>query len=361
MEPYAILAFFVLMAGAGWLAAGRRRSHRSVRPAWTKVAKRLHGTLEPAAGDGRPRPGGSETRLFATVKGVPVAAEPFFRKDDPLAAGTCVSAAVIDPDEFELAVARRDTLETIRLVIGAEELTTGDDAFDRNFRIQSSDADLARLWLDGPTRRAMIAATTYSFRIGAGRAEARSTGLDRNDRRLVATVTAVARLARRGSDIHEAWTGLARRLGGAVEAERRRWPVIEVEADGVPIVIAVRPAKAAGDGARTELAAIPLGGVRECFAIGPALPAWTEALTPVDPLPATLGAYRARSEQPPATQGWLERQGSVVADLEPRLVAYDGQRLWMELDGIVLDRRRLQGAILAVQALASRDTQGPYR
>jgi hypothetical protein len=72
-----------------------------------------------------------------------------------------------DPSLWPELTLRRETVgDKVRAAFGAGDLRTGDDAFDRAFRVEAKDAGWALRVLDPPARAALLAATGSFARVG---------------------------------------------------------------------------------------------------------------------------------------------------------------------------------------------------
>jgi hypothetical protein len=361
MDAYAILGFFAVMGLVGWLAAGRRYQRPTVSPAWRRLAKRMDGTIRPARPDGQPgRPRSPALRV--THEGVQVEAKLVeLESNDDMALLTCITADAQNDDGFTVSVSRRGALASLERALGTEVIATGDSDFDRECQVQSPTPHRVQAWLDGPLRRAITASTGYSFSMAEGRIAARRSGRDDDERRMVAAMTAVARLARRGKDLRLAWGRLANKLGGTVAAESTTWPTIEIELDAVTVAVTVEEPTDGDSSACMRIATKPLGRLRERFAVARSLPLWSAGLDPMDGGEVVRRGSSAVSADPAKTGVWIERHAALLASARPDSLTHDGQLLSVTLNGISMDEVRLRNAVALVAALGSRDEQGPYR
>jgi len=361
MEAYAILGFFAVMGLVGWLAAGRRHQRPTVSPAWRRLAKRMGGTIGPARPDHQPG-GLASPALRVAQEDVQVEAKLVeFEGDNDVGLLTCITADAKNDDGFALSVSRRGALATLERALGAEDIATGDSDFDSEYQVQSSTPQRVQAWLDGPLRRAIAASTSYSFSMAEGRIEARRSGRDDDERRMVAVITAVARLARRGKELRLAWGRLANKLGGTVAAQSTTWPTIEIDLDAVTVAVTVTEPTDRDTGSCTRITTTPLGRLRERFAVARSLPLWSAGLDPMDAGEGMGRGSSAVSADPPKTAVWLEHHAALLASAKPDSLTYDGQLLSVTFDGITMDEVRLRNAVTLVGALGSRDEQGPYR
>ena len=355
MDAYAILGFFAVMGLVGWLAAGRRQ-RPTISPAWRKLAKRMGGSIRPARSDdeaGRP----ASSALRVAVEGVEIEAKLVeLERETDVALHTSVTAEAQHDYGLELFVTRRGALAALERALGSEVLVTGDDDFDAECQVVSPTPPRALLWLDGRLRRAITASTSSRFSVAEGRVEALRLGRDDDERRMVAVITAVARLARRGKEIRQAWGRLAHRLDGTVAAQTKSWPDIEIDVDGVIVAVTVQEPAAGETVPCTRVATKPLGRQRERFAVARSLPLWSAGLEPM-----SVSDRSAVSANPSKTSACLERIATRLAATKPDSLTYDGEMLSLTFDGIVQDEARLRAAIALVASLGSRDEQGPYR
>ncbi|MBW2524142.1 MAG: hypothetical protein JRI23_08200 [Deltaproteobacteria bacterium] len=361
MDPWLVLLFFGLMGFVGWYAAGRPRRRRSTSAAWHRVAKRFGGTAAQEHGDVLNRTA-NQHALQVTVDGIAITADLAnlaSRRDVELL--TVVRAEVERDYGFELKVAPRGVATDLDRILGPEDVPTGEEAFDRAFYVRSQSPELVPLWLDGPLRRAISASTGYSFTISAARVEARRTGRDDDERRLSATIKAVARLARRGEVLRSDWRRLCKRLDGTIDSPGQLLPAIEVDVDGVPVTLTIEPPQGEAQSVCTQVTTLPLGRQLERFAVGGSVPSWAASLEPV-PLEQAAGADRSVvSSDPSKTARWLDARRQALRSIAPASLSYDGEILSLCFDGVTMDVGRIRTAAKLIGTLGGRDDQGPYR
>lgn len=323
----------------------RKRADR----AWHKAAKRLGGTFTPLEGD-HPFDGGARSRtLQACVRDQRVLVDHVKRGKSLL---TRIRTRYAGPRGFKLTV-DVGALARVERAFGGQDVETLDRAFDARFVVASSAPGLAVSWLDGGTRRAILAASDYWFEVDEGSVEALRTGLETDEVRLVAAMTAVARLATRETELRRQWGRLGAALG-TVRGGKGRWPSIEIPRDGITVRVSVQFGSESD--CRTELRISPPNPDRERFVLGTPRPSWAEELAPVHASPL----LPARSEDPSATEARLAAVREQLEAIQPRALHHDGRDMCVVLEGIVMDNARLGSSANLLARLAGRGVS-PYR
>lgn len=350
----AVMVFFsVLVFALAVVLVREIQARQRVDEVWTKVADRLGGTFIKKADIGSGFHQLATSRLTVSIED----------REVVVVSGTGraiqmqLTASATRGDGLELEVRRKSALPNQVGLPGSEIVRVGDRAFDGKFVVKANGEHLARLWIDGGIRRAVTAAGNYGFVVSEGKVTARRGGLENDETKLIAAITATARLARRGTDLERQWRKMAGNLGGVEPSHDGRWPAIDVSADGVSMHINVE--SELEPGCETVVVAQPRRPSWERFVLGNPRPSWALKLRRV--ADTRWLAKPLFSEDPSRTATWLTELREQLDSLQARGMSFDGQRVRLGLEGIVLDEQRLRAAVDFVALLCRRMDADPYR
>jgi hypothetical protein len=347
-----VMVFFTVLVFALAVVLVREiRARQRVDEVWTKVADRLGGTFIKKADIGSGFHQLATSRLTVSIEGREVVVVSGTGK----AIQMRLSAADTSSDDLKLEVHPKSAL--LSLLPGTEVVRVGERTFDGKFLVKANGEHLARLWIDGGIRRAVTAAGSYGFVVSEGKVTAHRGGLENDETKLIAAITATARLARRGTDLERQWRKMAGKLGRVEPNHDGRWPAIDVSADGVSMHIEVE--SELGPGCQTVVVAQPRRPSWERFVLGNPRPDWALKLRRV--ADTRWLAKPLFSDEPSRTATWLTELREQLDSLQARGMSFDGQRVHLGLEGIVFEEQRLRAAVDFVALLCRRMDADPYR
>ena len=150
---------------------------------------------------------------------------------------------------------------------------------------------------------------------------------------------------------------MGRNLGGVEASHAGSWPSIDVSADAVSMQIMVESELESG--CQTVVSAQPRRPSWERFVLGNPRPDWVRKLQRV--VDTQCLGKPVRSDDPARTATWLTELREQLEGLQPRGVSFDGTRVQLGLEGIVLEEQRLRAAADFVALLCKRMDVDPYR
>ena len=112
-------------------------------------------------------------------------------------------------------------------------------------------------------------------------------------------------------------------------------------------------------GCQTVVVAQPKRPSWERFALGSPRPEWARNLRRM--VDTQCLGKPVRSDDPARTATWLTELGEQLESLRPRGVSFDGRRVLLGFEGIVLEEERLRAAVDFVSLLCRRMDVDPYR
>jgi len=329
------------------------RARQRVDEVWTKVADQLGGTFVKKADIASGFQDLATSQLTVSVEDREVVVV----SGNGRAIQMQLSAADTSSGGLQLEVRPKSALPSLVGLPGTGIVRVGDRAFDRKFVVKANGEHLARLWIDGSIRRAVTAASAYGFVLSEGKVTAHRAGLENDEIRLIAAITATARLARRGTDLGQQWRDLGSNLGRVEASHDGNCPPIDVSADSVSMHIKVE--SELEPGCQTVVVAQPKRPSWERFALGSPRPDWARKLQRV--VDTQCLGKPVRSDDPARTATWLTELREQLEGLQPRGVSFDGTRVQLGLEGIVLEEQRLRAAADFVVLLCKRMDVDPYR
>ena len=290
------------------------RSNEAANRAWQAAADQLGGEFDPRQGRW-----GARTRELVVPSGdarIVVDLHTFTRGKNASEIHTRARVDVANADDLVLTVRPRRLLTGIEKALGGQDAKTGDAKFDQEFVVETNDQALARAWLTTEVRDALRAAGGYELSIRNGFLSLQKHVLEGDTDRLVALVKACGALQRRGENLRAGWQQLASDHGVSLDADR--WRIV-IDEGRVPLRIETEPE---GEETVTVVEGRSVGGKMDAY-----------ELSADDVRAKRVGALR---------------------------VASDGERVRVELPGIVTDSDQLAEACDLATMLADQQSSA-YR
>jgi hypothetical protein len=262
------------------------------------------------------------------------------------------------PGELKLRITPAGGFSGLARAVGFEDVPVGDEDFDAEYVIKASDPEIASLWLNAAVRKRIQAVPDFRFKLERGRVEALCPYLVDEPSLMVAAVEAAVSFADGRQRLARAWKKLAREHGGRLELVTGGWARLDLEIDGVPVMVTTRDL---GDRHFTVVTA---------EAVGPTLPEMVlsherhlhEAVLPIAPDARTPEGYELFTREPERFAAVFD--GGVMAAveaLEPVKVRLDPDRVTVLVAGLEIRREVLRRAIALAIRLAGRANLGTYR
>ncbi len=366
-----IIAFFLLYRlGAvrppSVRGAGGRRRGRSKTP-WRDAMAELEGSPYKLEGNSSVVIDGKKPEAFqAHVEGVKVLVM-------RTGSRVVIEASSSHPERLQLGVEGRDDL-VFRDDAQESRLLTGHGAFDRHFDLTTNNLDLSLLWLTRYVRQRLLVAMSFGVKLEPGKITAERRADDPfNPEEIVEAAKAVARLTDQGRTMTGRWREIAQAVGGSLASPESAWKLgssstISVEDRGTSVQISVTRSseedESRGECLRTIVSATLLHSDDERFVLyRDVAPRGTRRLMRVRDFDDELGEeLELRANKAAKKLKRLNaRRCRVLRELSPLQLVGDGDRVVLDLQGLVLDHARLLLAVETVGDLAAPVSAGPYR
>ena len=332
---------------------------------WTKAARLVEGEFEPPSGPWYRR---STMTIKARLHDVGVLVDHY-----TVTAGnvsqtfTRCRARALGASGMKLKVKKSGVTSGLGRSLGFQDLATGDTPFDERFVVKASDEDLARAWLDGPARDALMSLQHYQLELKGGELKGIRANVEKDPAALVQAINAVAALAAGGRRILLRWRDLTEALEGELVTEVAAWTPdagvkVEVRRRGAQVVVDALWGEGRKARLLTRVRCHLVASTAERFSITRGSSADRELQRvelPPDQLPEQ---YMAGSEQPEQTARRLDPQlCRRLADLGPAAVSAEGQTVTVLLEGLEMDAGVISRAADLALDLASTFSEGVYR
>jgi len=335
--PIAIIAFILVLALAAVVLLVRKFNEK-LRAGWAEAARRLGGTYQPKVGPWYRR----TSHIRAELGGQPILIDHYsVSTGQSSITYTRCSAPVDFAGDLELKIYPKGFWSKVGEGLGAQDIKTGDPAFDEAYVVKASDEARARAWLDPEVREAITRLGGYRLTLKNGRLVSERAELESDPDRLQRLAQTTATVARRGAQLRNFWLDAATQRGGTVEEPSHGRLRIAIDGDSVPLRIDTRTAQ---EGA-TEIVARRLSADGERF-----------VLSPRD------GEWAIDSDEPDLTHRRISPEiGARLDRLGPLRIEADREELRVVTTGLEGDPERLAEAVALAEELAQADPRGAYR
>jgi hypothetical protein len=321
---------------------------REIDRAWRAAADELDGEIAPGDISGR--------KLIATVDGSRVVVDHYERGTVEGLSETFTRAVVKStaPPDFRLRVDAAHLLSGLARAVGFQDVPVGEEAFDDDFIIKSNDPEAAKLVLNSRVRAAIRAAEGYAsgswdFELKNRKVTAISSGLKVLPGEIVAVARATAALADGRQRVLSQWKKVARAHGGAVEPRAGGWATMDLDLDGMAVVVDTRKIR---DDHFTFARARVRGGTLEPFVLARERHAYQSRL-PKAWLDRTPSGYELWTSDPQRVSAQLDDETlAVIERMRPAKVRGEEHHVIVTWDGITTSLEQLERGIEAAVSIA---------
>ncbi|MEQ9320562.1 MAG: hypothetical protein RIF41_15450 [Polyangiaceae bacterium] len=334
---FAILLVVIAVVATAWLI---RNHSRKVRWGWAEAARRLGGTYEPKVGPWYRR----TSHLNAVIDGQSTLIDHYtIHTGQTSITYTRCTAPVDFAGDLELKIYAKGFFAKLGEGLGAQDVKTGDVAFDEAFMVKASDEARARAWLTPEVRAAITRLGDHRLTLEGGQLKAERANLETDPDRLQRLAEVTAAVARRGAELRQFWQKETAERGGVIEEAGRGHLRIAIDGDSVPLRIDTH---ATGEGG-TEIVARRLSAGGERFVLSPNRGSHDWAI---------------ESDDPELTRRRISPEiGERLDRLAPLRVEANEDELRIVTTGIEGDAERLAEVVALAEELAAADPRGAYR
>ena len=237
-------------------------------------------------------------------------------------------------------------------------MPVGDAEFDEKYIVASSDPEAAKLWLNRAVRRKLGAISDAVFLLERGQLTVTVRKFLVWPSELHAIIDATVAAADGRQRVMSTWEPLAKAYGGKVKREPERWASMDVELEGVPILVDTRTV---GKRHYTFAHAKVLGTQQEPFVLANDQQLYQRTLpkAPEDGIPES---YEMWTEHPEVARGRLNaRVRELIEQVKPAKVRAEHDYVEVMWEGVSLFHEEILHAMQLAAMLASGSERGPYR
>ncbi|MEM1031587.1 MAG: hypothetical protein AAGN82_14650 [Myxococcota bacterium] len=364
MPGFFVFAFVIFFFSALLIWAVRHRNLKAERLdyVWRRTAEEMDGRFFER---GRVLFGAAPRRIEVSIDGRPLVLDHYSHTGGGNYETDYFTRIVTHCDaplDLKLSVTKASALAAFGRAVGLEDIPVGDEAFDAEYVVKSSDPELAPWWINRTVRRAIVDADVgYRFSLRRGEVSAVRRGIDDDMESLAAATRALAAFADGKQRLLRAWGRLARDFDGEAISEPHGWVRVEAAHESVRFTVSLEDVR---DHHFTVVEAkvtnathpvIPFVLAKDAHLYGSTMP----RLEP-PPFPTAgyllygLDAAKIEATVTPGDVEALAQTGAAKLRVEEH-----GVRLM--LYGIVTRKKTLHDAVALVTRLAARPTERPYR
>lgn len=324
-----ILVVLLFLLAFALVATFVRDVARRRREVWGEAARRLGGTFDPTSGRwllGTPQ-------ITAHLDGVEVVIDLSHDGND---AFTRARSEVAEVGNFTLRIAPKGAWQRAAVALGAQDVETGDPAFDEAWVVRTSDPERARAFLDPAVRAMVSAAGPVDLALKRGELTASLAHGEADADAIVGLAEVTAAIAARGPALRRLWEAVAREARGEVERLGEGRLRIQID-DAVPL----RIERTDADVPATVVVARRLEASPEPFAVDEA------------------GALA--SERPDVTRRRIDPLRRRLEALGPHRIDAGADELTLHVADLEGDADRMREAMDLARRLAAPVPRDPYR